>query len=203
MVALMLVVAQGVKVILFVLLVLDLYAHRAVLVEPGGVPQLQELGLAHRRALVLGAAALVVVVEKVQDVFLVMVIVAAAALVAINRVAELLDVDKAHHHSPLAQMVLLAVAVAAVDLVIPAVLPAAALVFYLDKVVAALAVLAVLWQVKAVLAAVTVQELPVVCMVVAVLVLYITPVFKMVAPAHEAQSVLCGPERCVHTHLLA
>jgi hypothetical protein len=148
-------------------------------------------------------AVLVVAVGKAQDVIHVLVIVAAAVLVAINLALELLDAVRVHHHSLLAQMVLLAAAVATVDLVIPAVLPAAVLVFYWGKVVVALVVLAALWQVKAVLAVITVQELPAVCTAVAVLVLYITPVFKMVAPAHEAQSVLCGPARRVHTHLLA
>ena len=130
MVALTLVVAQEVKVILFALLALDLYAHRAVLVEPGGVPQLRELGLAHRRALVLGAAVLEAVVEKAQGVSLATVTVVAGAQVVINRVAELLVAVKVHHHSPLAQMVLLVGVVVVVDLVIPALFPAVALVFY-------------------------------------------------------------------------
>ena len=65
------------------------------------------------------------------------------------------------------------------------------------------AVLAVLQQVKAVLADVTVQGLPADCMAAAVLVLYLIPVLITVARAHEVRFVLFGPVTLAHTPQLA
>ena len=118
------------KVGLLALLELGLYRPRAVRVVHEAVLPLLEPQQAHQQALVLAAAVVEAVAEKAQDVSLATVTVAVAAVVVINRVAELLVVGKARLHSPQAQMAHLAAVAAVVVLVTIAKLVAAVLAFY-------------------------------------------------------------------------